>query len=68
MKLGEYTAQRTPYIVAAALDNVDLTLAGAQRRHVEYVLKLVDGRVPLAARLLGVSRRLLERWGYHSTG
>lgn len=64
MKLGEYTKKRTPYIVAAALDDVDLSVRTAERRHIEKVMGLVGGNITLAARLLRLSRRSLERKGY----
>lgn len=66
-KLGEYTSSRTPHIIVAALDGIDLSLVSAQRRYIEMIVALVGGSIPAAAKVLRVSRRFLERHGFRAS-
>lgn len=49
-------------MIAEALVGVDLTLKTFQRRHIDMVLEIVKGNPVMAAKLLGISRRTMERW------
>ena len=55
---------------ALADDPDDLTLEGVERRHILRVLEMEGGNKSAAARILGVSRKTLERkchsWGVGS--
>jgi len=41
-----------------------MTLAAVERRHVERVLRLAGGNKSVAARMLGLDRRTLQRKGF----
>ena len=50
-----------PAVDAALLDPEEWSLGTAERRHIQRVLELVDGRKKEACRLLGISRPTLDR-------
>jgi len=52
---------RAPGNWAGTEDDDDLSLEGAERRHVQRVLELVDGNRAEAARILGIGRTTLYR-------
>lgn len=66
MALGDHIIRRLPHIIAASLSDVDLTMARVEKNHIEMVLRLVCGDLLVASRVLGMSRRSLERKGYRS--
>jgi len=64
MKLGDYTNRRIPYIVAAALAPVDMRLKTQEDLYIRSVLEAANGNLSVAAKMLGVNRRMLQRRGY----
>jgi DNA-binding NtrC family response regulator len=63
--LGEPAARRAPKAEEAPADT-SLSLAEAERRHIEAVLRAERGMVPRAAEVLGLSRSALyERLKKH---
>lgn len=50
--------------LAAEAEEVPVSLADAERRHIERVLQSVGGNKSEAARLLGIDRKTLQRKGF----